>query len=118
MFFHSPIFLFIFLPIVLALYFCAGKYSKSAYQYVLIAAGIFFYAWWNIYLTPLIIISIVCNYFFARLIRNSTQAIYKKKILFISSSRADYGLLRDVVKETQKINKNSWLKLKFYELFF
>jgi len=86
MFFHSPIFLFIFLPIVLALYFCAGKYSKSASQYVLIVAGIFFYAWWNIYLTPLIIISIVCNYFFARLIRNYTQAIYKKKILFISIS--------------------------------
>ena len=86
MLFHSPIFLFIFLPIVLALYYCAGKYSKSAYQYVLIVAGIFFYAWWNIYLTPLIIASIVCNYFFARLIRNYTQAIHKKKMLFISIS--------------------------------
>ncbi len=32
-----------------------------------------------------------------------------KRILFISSSRADYGLLRDVIKETQKINKNSYL---------
>ena len=32
-----------------------------------------------------------------------------KKILFISSSRADYGLLRDVVLETQKINKETYL---------
>ena len=32
-----------------------------------------------------------------------------KKILFISSSRADYGLLRDVIKETQKINRKTYL---------
>ena len=32
-----------------------------------------------------------------------------KKILFVSSSRADYGLLRDVVLETQKINKKTYL---------
>ena len=32
-----------------------------------------------------------------------------KKILFISSSRADYGLLRSVVLETQKINKETYL---------
>ena len=32
-----------------------------------------------------------------------------KKILFISSSRADYGLLRNVVLETQKINKETYL---------
>ena len=32
-----------------------------------------------------------------------------KKILFISSSRADYGLLRDVILETQKINRETYL---------
>ena len=32
-----------------------------------------------------------------------------KKILFISSSRADYGLLRDVIIQTQKINKDTFL---------
>ncbi|MFL2851932.1 MAG: UDP-N-acetylglucosamine 2-epimerase [Candidatus Pelagibacter sp.] len=32
-----------------------------------------------------------------------------KKILFISSSRADYGLLRDVIIQTQKMNKNTFL---------
>lgn len=32
-----------------------------------------------------------------------------KKILFISSSRADYGLLRNVVLETQKINRETYL---------
>ncbi len=32
-----------------------------------------------------------------------------KKILFISSSRADYGLLRNVIIQTQKMNKNTFL---------
>lgn len=32
-----------------------------------------------------------------------------KKILFISSSRADYGLLREVIIETQKLNKTTYL---------
>jgi len=32
-----------------------------------------------------------------------------KKILFISSSRADYGLIRDIIIQTQKINKNTFL---------
>ena len=32
-----------------------------------------------------------------------------RKVLFISSSRADYGLLRNVVIEMQKINKKTYL---------
>jgi UDP-N-acetylglucosamine 2-epimerase len=32
-----------------------------------------------------------------------------KKILFISSSRADYGLLRNVILETQKNKKETYL---------
>ena len=32
-----------------------------------------------------------------------------KKVLFITSSRADYGLLREVILETQKLNKETYL---------
>ena len=32
-----------------------------------------------------------------------------KKILFISTSRADYGLLKDVIIETQKLNRETFL---------
>ena len=84
MLFHNPVFLFLFLPLVFTLYFYTSKYSKFTYEYVLIVAGIFFYAWFNIYLSPLIIVSIICNFIFGNLIRNSTQIIFKKKILFIS----------------------------------
>ena len=84
MLFHNPVFLFLFLPIVFTLHFYNCKYLKFSYEYILIFAGIFFYAWFNIYLTPLIIVSIICNFIFGNLIRNSTQIIFKKKILFIS----------------------------------
>ena len=84
MLFHSPVFLFVFLPIVLLLYFYTSKYSKFAYEYVLIIGGMFFYAWWNIYLSPIIIVSIISNFFFGNLIRNSIQKTFKKKILIIS----------------------------------
>ena len=84
MLFHSPLFLFLFLPIVLVLYYYTSKYSKFAYEYILIISGIFFYAWWNIFLSPIIIISIISNFYFGNLIKNSSQKNFKKKILIIS----------------------------------
>ena len=47
------------------------------------------------------------------------------KILYVSSSRADYGLLRRLIIETQKINQNTYLMVtgshlsqEFGETFF
>ena len=84
MLFHSPVFLFLFLPIVLVLYYYTSKYSKSAYEYILIIAGIFFYAWWNVYLSPIIIISIIINFYFGNLIKDNLQKNFKRKILIFS----------------------------------
>ena len=84
MLFHSPLFLFLFLPIVLVLYYYTSKYSKFAYEYILIISGIFFYAWWNIFLSPIIIVSIISNFYFGNLIKNSSQKNFKKTILIIS----------------------------------
>ena len=83
MLFHNPVFIFLFLPIVLFLYY-TFKHSKFAHEYILIVAGIFFYSWWNIYLTPIIIISIVFNFYFGSLIRNNFDYNSKKKILIFS----------------------------------
>ena len=84
MLFHNPVFLFLFLPIVLILYYYAYKLSKFAHEYILIIAGFFFYAWWNIYLSPIIIISIIFNFYFGNLIKNSLNKNFKKKILIFS----------------------------------
>ena len=32
-----------------------------------------------------------------------------RKVLFITSSRADYGLLREVILETQNLNRETYL---------
>jgi len=82
--FHNPIFLFIFLPIVLVSYLFIIKYSVKAAQYTLVVSGVIFYAWWNIALTPIIIISIIFNFIFGNLIKKSALGFYKKLLLFIS----------------------------------
>jgi alginate O-acetyltransferase complex protein AlgI len=82
--FHNPVFLFLFLPIVLFLYYYTFKHSKFAHEYILITAGIFFYAWWNIYLTPVIIVSIIFNFYFGKIIRNDSDYNSKKRILIFS----------------------------------
>ena len=82
MLFHTWTYLLIFLPSVFFLYFC-NKKIKIPFEYLLIGAGIFFYAAWNIYLTPLILFSIICNYYLGNLIRRQTDII-KKRILFFS----------------------------------
>ncbi len=83
MLFHSPYFLFLFLPIVLFLYFFTSKYSKSVYEYILVFAGLFFYAYWDIFLSPIIIISILFNFYCAKKIKNQSDNKIKKRILII-----------------------------------
>jgi len=82
--FHNPIFLFIFLPIVFVSYFYLIKLSTKFAQYALVISGIIFYAWWNISLTPIIIISIIFNFYFGNLIKGSSNISYKKILLFVS----------------------------------
>lgn len=84
MLFHSPFFLFLFLPAILFLYFYISKYSKSAYEYILVCAGIFFYAYWDIFLSPIIIGSIIFNYYFSKLIKEKTDDKLKKRLLIVA----------------------------------
>jgi len=72
------------LPIVFVSYFYLIKQSVKIAQLFLVVSGVIFYAWWNIYLTPIIIISIIFNFYFGNLIKNSNNINYKKLLLFIS----------------------------------
>ena len=84
MLFHSQIFLFIFLPSVFCAYFLANKLTKIDTKIILIISGLIFYSWWNIYLSPLIIISIFLNYFLSKLLINNKELSSKKKSLFVA----------------------------------
>ncbi len=66
MLFTSPVFLFLFIPILLVLYFCAPRISLK--NSLLLLASLFFYAWGETYLVLILIISIIMNYVFGLLI--------------------------------------------------
>ena len=63
MLFNSHVFLFAFLPIVLLVFHVLGKRDQTHLARLwLVAASLFFYAWWNPRYLPLIVGSVVANY--------------------------------------------------------
>ncbi len=59
MVFSSPIFLFLFLPAVLATYFVLPRVARNVF---LLVASIFFYAWGQARFVPILLASIAINY--------------------------------------------------------
>ena len=65
MVFSSPIFLFLFLPLVLGVYLLL---PRKAWNFWLLIASLFFYAWGEKLYTLIMLASITANYLFGRLI--------------------------------------------------
>ena len=85
MIFASVTFLFIFLPIVLLLYFCA---RDSVRNIILLTASLIFYAWGEPVYIVLMLASIVINYIFGLLIGK-----FSNKAIVFSGVAIDLGLL-------------------------
>ena len=81
MLFNSYIFIFAFLPIIFAGYFILNKqrYTTGS-KYWLIAGSLFFYSWWNIIYLPLMLLSIIVNYFITRKMQTKE---HNKPLLYI-----------------------------------
>lgn len=62
MLFNSFEFIFVFLPIVFVLYFALNKIHPTGGMLLLLAASLFFYAWWNPAYLGLLVSSILVNY--------------------------------------------------------
>jgi len=62
MLFNSYSFIFLFLPVVFALFIVFGRIHYTLAASWLAIASIFFYGWWNIAFVPLLLASIVFNY--------------------------------------------------------
>lgn len=88
MLFNSYEFLFAYLPIVFIIFFTAGKKNKSFAAGLLGAASLIFYAWLSLKALPLLLGSILINYFLG--LKLSTQ---QKKSLLIFSLIFNLGLL-------------------------
>jgi alginate O-acetyltransferase complex protein AlgI len=66
--FNSPVFLFLFLPLIFVLYYAVPKKSKNL---LLLAASILFYAWADAYSLRVLIFSIAVNYAFGLIIERT-----------------------------------------------
>lgn len=84
MVFSSYIFIFLFLPAVLAPYFLLGRMKNPLYQRLfLIAASLYFYGYYNVSYLVIIVVSIVVNYLVALLMTKKGGGIlYVLGILF------------------------------------
>ncbi len=92
MVFSSYEFVFAFLPIVLAGYFCAHK-SILIQNIILVAASLFFYAYFNISYLPIILASIVINYFIGYIISKKSDNAVLSKIFCVAGVLFNIGLL-------------------------
>src|SRR5262249_2320200 len=66
MLFQSQGFILLFLPAVVAAYYCAAG-AAAVRQWVLIAASLFFYGWWDVRFVPLLIGQIAATWWLTRL---------------------------------------------------
>lgn len=82
MLFNSPLFIFIFLPLVALIYFFLNKirYTVLAKGW-LVLASLFFYGYWNTDYLFLIIISMLFNYAFGKLLHKVNDENKKSKFI-------------------------------------
>jgi alginate O-acetyltransferase complex protein AlgI len=83
MLFNSPAFLFGFLPVVFVGFFLIGRRSPTAAAAWLGAASLFFYGWWSVSAVPLLVGSVLFNYWMGLLVspREGVSQARRKGVL-------------------------------------
>lgn len=89
MVFSSLLFMFVFLPVVLSVYYLLPKRFRNAF---LLIADLVFYGWGEPIMVFLMIFSIIINYFAGLMIEKS-ESDKKKKAILIISVIIDLGML-------------------------
>lgn len=83
MLFNSYIFIFVFLPVTLIVFFGLTKFHSPFLAKVwLTLSSVFFYAYWNASYLPILLVSILFNYQMGRYIGRETVGSKKSKLLF------------------------------------
>lgn len=89
MVFSSSIFLWLFLPVVLVLYYLAQERWRNV---LLLAASLFFYAWGEPVYILLMVVSILINYMFGCIMERAEGGT-KKKFWLIAAVVLNLGML-------------------------
>jgi alginate O-acetyltransferase complex protein AlgI len=87
--FSSLIFLFLFLPVFLILFFSVRKFARNLF---LLAASLVFYAWGEGQYVLLLLVSIIVNYLFGFLV-DKTEGKPFRKAIFVVAVIFNVGLL-------------------------
>ncbi len=95
MLFNSFEFIFFFLPAVLAGYFLLGRFAPPNFAKIFtVAAGFFFYGWWDVSYVPLLAASILVNYIFSGgILRFRGEKDNLSKVCFWLGAVANIALL-------------------------
>lgn len=98
MLFNSIEFIFFFLPITFAIYFLLNKLENiSIAKGFLVASSLFFYSWWNVKYLPIIIVSMVINFYIGGALRKESSFLrfkgLSKKTLLVFGITCNLVLL-------------------------
>ncbi|MGL4543316.1 MAG: MBOAT family O-acyltransferase [Polymorphobacter sp.] len=94
MLFNSPEFLFGFLPVTFAGFFLIARRNHAAAAAWLGAASLFFYGWWSLSALPLLLGSILFNYWMGLLVSpRAGSSDARRKLLLIFALVVDLGIL-------------------------
>ncbi len=90
MYFSSLLFLFVFLPFVIAIYYIIPKKFRNSF---LLLANLVFYGWGEPVFILIMLISIISNYIFGILIEKSRLNRKRSRVFLICSITISLGLL-------------------------
>jgi alginate O-acetyltransferase complex protein AlgI len=76
--FNSPVFLFLFLPICLIIYYVAARPYKNA---VALVGSLLFYSWGQLVFLPLLLALILANYFLAHMLEQQRDQPAARRLL-------------------------------------
>lgn len=93
MLFPSEVFLFVFLPVVLAVYYALLRKTRNLKNIFLLAASLFFYAWGEPVYVFLMIGSILFNWIFGILVDSFRKKRAVVRILFVLMVAVNIGVL-------------------------
>ncbi|MCP4348029.1 MAG: MBOAT family protein [Desulfobacterales bacterium] len=84
MLFSSPVFIFLFLPILFILYYSIPPSLLKVKNTVLVVFSLFFYAWGETFFVLIMLVSISMNYFFGLLINKQRTENIRKFVLLLA----------------------------------
>lgn len=94
MLFHEPIFLFVFLPLTLALYLMLRQSARQETIVIALSAvSLVFYGWWNPRFVPLIVGSILFNFLLGRQLQGGGLRAERAQVLLAVGIATNLALL-------------------------